>query len=272
MEDRMIIQHLDEIRGWLKKMKEELEERLQGAPSGTLECKMCRTTQQFYQRINGKMNYIRKSDRELAEKLAQRDYDRKLLTDINDKIYQIENFLAVFDLEKIYNLYSELTSARKSLVKPLLISDEEYIDQWKRMNFEGKEFAEGTQEIYTERGERVRSKSEKIIADKLFLKNIPYHYERPIYLKGFGKVYPDFHCLNVNRRKEIIWEHFGMMDNPDYCNHACDKIKLYCQHGIIPSVNLILTYETKQYPLSADKVEMILREYFGCSRGDAVVG
>ena len=51
------------------------------------------------------------------------------------------------------------------------------------------------QEIYTERGERVRSKSEKIIADKLFLQNIPYHYERPIYLKGFGMVYPDFCCL-----------------------------------------------------------------------------
>ena len=63
-----------------------------------------------------------------------------------------------------------------------------------------------------------------------------------------------------------------MMDNPDYCNHACDKIKLYCRHGIIPSVNLILTYETKQCPLNADKVEMILQEYFGCSRGNAVIG
>lgn len=36
--------------------------------------------------------------------------------------------------------------------------------------------------------------------------------------------------------------------------------------------NLILTYETKQCPLNADKVEMILQEYFGCSKWDAVVG
>ena len=261
MEDRMIIQHLDEIRGWLKKMKEELEERLQGAPSGTLECKMCRTTQQFYQRINGKMNYIRKSDRELAEKLAQRDYDRKLLTDINDKIYQIENFLAVFDLEKIYNLYSELTSARKSLVKPLLISDEEYIDQWKRVNFEGKEFAEGTQGIYTERGERVRSKSEKIIADKLFFKNIPYHYERPIYLKGFGKVYPDFHCLNVNRRKEIIWEHFGMMGDAEYSGKALRKIELYTQNGYYYGDNIIYTFESLENPMNTKVVDEMMN-YF----------
>ena len=86
--------------------------------------------------------------------------------------------------------------------------------------------------------------------------------------------------LIIVKFKENIWnredaasrEHFGMMDNPDYCNHACDKIKLYCRHGIIPSVNLILTYETKQCPLNADKVEMILQEYFGCSKWDAVVG
>ena len=63
-----------------------------------------------------------------------------------------------------------------------------------------------------------------------------------------------------------------MMDNPDYCKHACDKIRLYCQHGIIPSVLGDVYKRQKQYPLSADKVEMILQEYFGCSRGNAVIG
>lgn len=72
-------------------------------------------------------------------------------------------------------------------------------------------------------------------------------------------LYPDFMIRHPITGQYFYWEHFGMMDNPDYCKHACDKIKLYCQHGIIPSVNLILTYETKQYPLSADKVEMICR-------------
>lgn len=262
MEDRMVIQHLEEMRDSLKKMKVELEERLQGTPSGTLECKMCRTTQQFYQRINGKMNYIRKSDRELAERLAQRDYDRKLLMNINDKIHLIEKFLAVFNLEKIYNLYDELTTVRKSLVKPLLISDADYINQWKRLNFEGKEFAEGTQEIYTERGERVRSKSEKIIADKLFLKNIPYHYERPIYLKGFGKVYPDFHCLNIYQRKEIIWEHFGMMGDAEYSRKALKKMDLYTQNGYYHGDNIIYTFESSENPMNTKTVDLLIENHF----------
>ena len=103
------------------------------------------------------------------------------------------------------------------------------------------------------------------------LNKIPFHYEEKLILDGI-MLYPDFVMRHPFTGQYFYWEHFGMMDNPDYCNHACDKIKLYCRHGIIPSVNLILTYETKQCPLNADKVEMILQEYFGCSKWDAVVG
>lgn len=46
--------------------------------------------------------------------------------------------------------------------------------------------------ILTDRGERVRSKTEKIMADYFYRKGIEYKYEQPIYLKGLGTVYPDF--------------------------------------------------------------------------------
>lgn len=262
MKDRVAIQYLEETRTWLKKMKDELEEGLRGAPTGTLECKLCRTTQQFYHKINGKINYIKKSDRELVEKLAQRDYERKLLTKINDNIYQLDDFLKTFNLKEIYNLYDELTAARKGLVKPLLISDADYINQWQKMKFEGKDFEEGTQEIYTERGERVRSKSEKIIADKLFLKNIPYQYERPIYLRGYGTVYPDFHCLDVSRRKEIIWEHFGMMGDEEYSRKAFRKIDLYTQNGYYHGDNIIYTFESSDNPMNTKIVDILIQNSF----------
>ena len=61
------------------------------------------------------------------------------------------------------------------------------------------------QEIFTERGEQVRSKSEKIIADSLYRNGIPYRYEHPVYLRGMGVVHPDFICLHVKKRKEILW-------------------------------------------------------------------
>ena len=80
-------------------------------------------------------------------------------------------------------------------------------------------------EILTEKGESVKSKSEKIIADKLNMMNIPYCYEVPLYLKGYGYVKPDFKVLNVATRKEYYWEHYGMMDNKDYIIKALKKKK-----------------------------------------------
>jgi len=70
-------------------------------------------------------------------------------------------------------------------------------------------------ELYTAKGERVRSKSEIIIADSLMRAGVPYRYEFPIILNGYGKIYPDFTVLNVGLRKELYWEHLGMMDDSE---------------------------------------------------------
>ena len=163
-----------------------------------------------------------------------------------------------FDVDKLYDMYGELPPARKNLVESFLMSDKQYIEDWEKITYEGKDFEEGSQEIYTERGERVRSKSEKIIADKLFLQNISYHYERPIYLKGFGMVYPDFCCLDIRRRKEIIWEHFGMMGDVEYSRKALRKINQYTQNGYYQGDNIIYTFESLENPMKTKAVDKLI--------------
>lgn len=150
---------------------------------------------------------------------------------------------------------------RQKLVTPIWVPDDEFVQVWQQEEYTGKEFAEGISEFYTEKGERVRSKSEVIIAD-LFNKNgIPYRYEYPIHLKGVGVVYPDFTTLNIQRRKEIWWEHLGMMDDPNYVENAIRKIASYEQNGIFPGENLILTYETKKNPLNQKVIKMMIQRY-----------
>ena len=46
--------------------------------------------------------------------------------------------------------------------------------------------------LRTERGDLVRSKSELVIADKLFARGIDYGYEQPLELEGGRIRYPDF--------------------------------------------------------------------------------
>ena len=123
---------------------------------------------------------------------------------------------------------------------------------------EGKKFEQGTKQIFTYQGERVRSKSEKIIADALYRKQVAYKYECPLIINGLGKVYPDFTILNVQQRKEIYWEHFGMMDNTAYCEKAVYKINCYQKAGFYIGEQLILTFETAKNPLDTELVEHLI--------------
>ncbi|MBQ9321830.1 MAG: hypothetical protein IJ239_05705, partial [Eubacterium sp.] len=71
-----------------------------------------------------------------------------------------------------------------------------YIRNWLDIQYPKKGFSEEGPEFYTSKGERVRSKSEVIIADTLARMGVPYRYEFPIRFSGTGTFHPDFTVLN----------------------------------------------------------------------------
>ena len=144
----------------------------------------------------------------------------------------------------------------------VILSDEEFVKQWSSIPYKGKEFMDEEKEILTERGERVRSKSEKIIADKLYMLGIPYRYEYPLLLKNNVKIYPDFTILKMPEREEVYLEHFGMMDDIDYVNKAFYKITTFEKNGIYLGVKLFITYETSRTPLNTKNLHGMIREVF----------
>ena len=52
------------------------------------------------------------------------------------------------------------------------------------------------------------------------------------------------------------------MDQKAYKDHAMEKISTYCDHNIIPDVNLILTYETQKHPLDSSWVQQLVMRNF----------
>ncbi len=68
----------------------------------------------------------------------------------------------------------------------------------------------------TERGDLVRSKSELVIADKLFARGIDYAYEQPLVLPDGRVRYPDFTITDHARGVTFYWEHLGLLDDPGY--------------------------------------------------------
>ena len=92
-------------------------------------------------------------------------------------------------------------------------------------------------------------------------KDIPFFYEKPLILKGFGRIHPDFTVLNVTRRKTMYWEHLGMMDDAEYLEHALERISHYEAAGIFPGTELILTNETSSRPVRTKIIEKMIEKY-----------
>lgn len=73
--------------------------------------------------------------------------------------------------------------------------------------------------------------------------------------------YPDFTLFNPVSGQLVYWEHFGMMDDPQYSLNASRKISRYIAGNIIPGINLIMTFETSSNPLSGIIAESKIEEY-----------
>lgn len=73
---------------------------------------------------------------------------------------------------------------------------------------------------------------------------------------------PGFYHPRPLQRKTYYWEHFGMMDQPSYAARTFSKFQLYTSFQIIPSIQLITTYETQEHPLNTETAEALVRQYF----------
>lgn len=254
----------------LSNVEAVLSKRLSRAPAGVLNVSPHRGGFQYFRvtaKTGRKGEYISKEKMSLASAIAQRDYDAKMLAEIQRQRGVLEKCVAKYDVSVAENLYALLHPARRSLVTPLVYSDEDFVARWSAVKYAGRGFDADSPVLMTARGERVRSKSEIIIADALFRRGIPYRYEYPHELLLAGArnrkrivVYPDFTCLNVRTRKEFVWEHFGMIDVPEYCQNMASKMEMYLMNGFCLGKNFVMTTETHDRPLNSMMVEKMLEQ------------
>ncbi len=85
----------------------------------------------------------------------------------------------------------------------------------------------------TSRGDIVRSKSEALIAELLFARDIDYAYERRLGFADGTFRYPDFTLEDDDRGRTIYWEHLGLLADPVYAERWVAKRKWYADHGVV---------------------------------------
>ena len=235
---------------------------LKSAPQGNLRILKRKNHYQYYLRKDPKDTngvYIPKKDIKIAASVLQRDYDKKIIEIASRELSKIEEYLALLSNNSIEIVIDTFSESRKGLIEPVYMSDEEFIREWISKPYEHMSF--DSDELYSTSGTRVRSKSEVIIANMLEQYNIPYKYEYPIKLNGSHLARPDFTCLNIKTRQLLIWEHLGMMDNPDYADRNIRKLSLYEKSGYIVGKNMIVTFESSHVPPASNIIKSTIENF-----------
>ncbi|MFM1603011.1 hypothetical protein ABGF26_07765 [Helcococcus ovis] len=214
-------------------------------------------------RKNGKFTekYLRNDEMNTVKTLAYNSYIKKLKKHVSKTLLLLKK-LSKLNLENgIDEIYVSLPDSKKSLFSPIEPTWEQVLKHWKSIPYEKKLFLPNSQEIYTNKSERVRSKSEKILADYFDSIGLEYKYECPIVISKYSTLHPDFTFLSPITKQEIYWEHFGIMDNKEYVNNAISKLEAYNSIGIYQGKNLIITYETQIKSLNTNFFKNLVNEF-----------
>ena len=240
---------------------QEIENQIKDLPSGKLSCSSNGKNYKWYQCVDQTNTYIPKSNRTLAERLALKNYLCLLLDDLSHEKRAIQFYLNHHsDTQKSEALLDH--PEFKSLLAPYFTPLSQELADWMNAPYERNPHHPEHLLHKSSSGNLVRSKSESIIDMLLYINKIPFRYECALHL-GETTLFPDFTIRHPKTGDIYYWEHFGLMDNPIYSQNAYSKLQLYTSHGIVPSIQLITTYETKEHPLCSDAVEKIIELYFG---------
>ena len=263
IERRNLMKELALEKGKLEQIKTKAERQIKAAPQGTIRITRYKKGVQFFQRLdpkekNGK--YLPKSKIKYAEALIQKKYNKKLVQALDQGLDALGRFLNSYDPFALVKVYESCGQLMQSYIKATELPDKEFKELWQQQPYEGKAFSDDTPVHLTSRGERVRSKSEVMIADSLHKNDIAYRYECPLTINN-QVFHPDFTILRLSDRKEMYWEHVGLLDKSDYREAFLAKIRAYAEAGIFLGDRLILTFETAATPLNLRMINLNIKHY-----------
>ncbi len=237
------------------------EGKLKSLPDGELLCTRNGKYTKWYMKNGSYPIYIPKTKQNLAKQLAYKKFIEMRLQELQiiyKKLSEAQQML----LEKPQAEELLLTSSPYSkLLQSYISPQNEIIEKWLQESYQTNPYHTENLIHQTFAGHKVRSKSEVMIANLLFENQIPYRYESAVVL-DLKTYYPDFTICHPKTGGIFYWEHFGKMDDIQYRSNVYRKLEQYARHDIIPTMNLITTYETEKFPSDSVKFKRIIEEYF----------
>lgn len=245
----------------LVKLVERFNGELSQLPEGRLVCRTIRGYRRYYQHFeDGTTRYLSRKKDILLGKLIRKRF-------ISESIPWLQQNIKVLTRTvKSYHPYepSQICVSGKEIPMIELLKvceDETFMEKdeaWLAVSVKhNPKFPERLIQVTT-RGDRVRSKSEAIIASFLYSQGIPYCYEAALELDSIT-FYPDFTIRRPRDGRIIYWEHFGMIGDAGYEKKIESKLRFYREHQITPWNNLLTTYDNPEGGIDLSMVSSAIR-------------
>jgi len=239
---------------------QQIDKKLKSLPEGKLTYSQTGKYSKWYQSTPLGRTYIPKSKRTFAEKLVFKTYLMHLRAE-----YLAEKKLLKHYLDHHTPACTEQSflpnPVFKELLKPFFKPLSQELNDWAKTSYPANPFPNKFSTLISPSGHSVRSKSELLIAMALHSNKIPFRYDCALQLDD-GVIYPDFTIRHPKTGEYFYYEHFGMADDPKYSGKIGERIQRYIFNGIIPGINLIISFETKAQPLDPLFIEETIRKYF----------
>lgn len=177
---------LPQLKSCVREMEDaacNIRASLQTFPSGSLRVSPHRGSYQYFhvtegsKRNGSKGSYIPMEQIGVARGLAQKAYNEEMASALAEGASVLKSALQKFNSSRIDTCYEMQGPVRRALVAPVYLPNDVYADRWQKVEYQGKEFLEDDTLLTTAKGDRVRSKSEVIIANMLNQMNVPYRID-----------------------------------------------------------------------------------------------
>jgi len=244
-----------------RRLRKQAKDFLETAPRGSLLIKPRKKGSSYYWNIDEKKGGKR-SRRQfnindnpqmihvLLEKRFQKEIEKrcdgnlKILEKLMNRIQPIESSVIKDSLPRQYQEIFRAHSIQK-------------VAKWQQAPYSKAPVDPHIHVHETDCGILVRSKSEQLLANSLYACGIPFHYEEElVHQTGIRRrVYPDF-TIMLPDGKIILWEHFGLLSNRNYCEDTTLKLQIFQLSGYTIGKNLLLTMDDSR----GDCSSMIINE------------
>ena len=272
---------IHDYANYLRNRIARLQSKLDRSPAGDL--KPFKNHGHTYYCIRGqrperKTQYLSAADPRLV-RYVNKYYIKRTLPVLRQNLKAAEAFLKIHSGMEELDMAASLPLQLQKVNENLFLLPAERAQMWAAKPYDRNPYYEERLIHDTVRGDKVRSKSESMIANALFAHGQAYRIEPPLDLNG-RIIYPDFAVMDAALMDDagyssnagiagdpsecpvIYWEHFGMMGDPDYAEQACRKLKEYAESGLFPGAGLICTFESDAVPLTSSMIESCIRQYF----------